>query len=86
MAEMFRIVGYHLPPSVAPHRDFLVRHFGLTHKLRHATFQSKLYSRHLLEEEERKHESFSESDLREESYFDKILDGESSLSTLSTLP
>ena len=57
---MFRVVGFHLPPSCHCKRDFLLDKFDLAARIRpYLTFERRVYSKHLTDNEKQKQERFT---------------------------
>jgi hypothetical protein len=74
-----RIIGYHIPCTVAQHQEFILKIAGWTERTgQHLlTFDHKMYNRELMSEEEEKQWTFKK--LERQAYLDAILEGGFSL-------
>jgi len=66
MEEILRIVGFHLPPSSTPHKDMIKGLFNLNQTRGPLTFQRKMYTRDVGDEEIKKQCHFLSEDVNDD--------------------
>ena len=81
MNEMVRIVGYHIPPSCDKFHNFMIDKFGMKNRpggskriYRPMTYESKLYTRLLIEEDKVKQANYSPSVKDPDTFVSTILE------------